>query len=394
MKVEFYGHVRQYANIKSEIDANINEVLMSGQYVQGPMLKRFEAEFAKYSGTKYAIGVGNGTDAIWLALMALGIGPGDEVITHPNTFFATAEAIWIAGATAVFIDCCPDSKCLCPELIEAAITPKTKAIIPVHLYGQCADMKAIRKIADKHHLRVIEDNAQGIGASGPGFKIGELSDAATTSFIIQKNLGTFGDSGALVTNDAAIDAQVRKLRNHGSTARNVHSFGFNSRLDDLHAGILSAKLKHIDAWNDQRRAWSARYTAGFQGCRTFDLPVALPGYRHVFHLYAIETKKPEWRDQMVDFLVKNGVDAKTHYSIAIHQQSGYPWGKGARLAGPVPNAEANAACCVSLPMFPELTAAEVDYVIAKVKEWDAKFASQAPAGKGPAQSGRPCACRQ
>ena len=390
MKVEFYGHVRQYKNIQKEIDANIREVLLSGNYVQGPMLKRFEAEFAAYSGTKYAIGLANGTDAIWLALMALGIGPGDEVITHANTFFATAEAIWIAGATAVLVDCDRKTKCIDPKKIEAAITRKTKAIIPVHLYGQCANMPAIKKIADKHKLKVIEDNAQAIGASGPKFKIGQLSDAATTSFIIQKNLGTFGDSGALVTNNAAIDATVRRLRNHGSTARNVHSYGFNSRLDDLHAGVLSAKLKHIDEYNDARRQWAARYTEGLKGCKSFTLPVELKGYRHVFHLYVIETLKPEWRDQLVAFLVQNGVDAKTHYSIAIHKQAGYPWGKKARVAGSVANAEANAATCVSLPMFPELTAKEVDYVIAKVKEWDAQFASQVPAGKKSAKSGDCC----
>ena len=390
MKVEFYGHVRQYHNIKSEIDKNIKTVLESGQYVMGPMLKQFEAELAAYHGTKYAVGLGNGTDAIWLALMALGIGPGDEVITHPNTFFATAEAIWIAGATAVFVDCCPDTKCICPEAIKAAITPKTKAIIPVHLYGQCADMVAISKIARKHKLKVIEDNAQAIGARGPKFKIAQLSDAATTSFIIQKNLGTFGDSGALVTNNPAIDAAVRRLRNHGSTARNVHSYGFNSRLDDIHAGILSAKLKHIDKNNDQRRKWAARYTKGFKGCTTFTLPVELKGYHHIFHLYVIETRKTEWRDQLVDFLVKNGVDAKTHYSIAIHKQAGYPWGKKARIVGSVANAEANAATCISLPMVPELTAKEVDYVIAKVKEWDKQFASQVPAGKKSAKSGDCC----
>ena len=160
LSVAFYGHTRQYHNIKAEIDANIQEVLESGQYVMGPMLKRFEKELAAFHGTKYAIGVGNGTDAIWLTLMALGIGPGDECITHANTFFATAEAIWIAGAKAVFVDCDPKTKCIDPAKIEAAITPKTKAIIPVHLYGQCADMKAIRKIADKHKLLVIEDNAQ------------------------------------------------------------------------------------------------------------------------------------------------------------------------------------------------------------------------------------------
>src|SRR5512137_2529561 len=317
MKVEFYGHVRQYKNIQSEIDRNMQDVLLSGQYVQGPMLKRFEAELAAYHGTKYAIGLGNGTDAIWLALMALGIGPGDEVITHPNTFFATAEAIWIAGATAVFVDCCPKTKCICPDKLEAAITRKTKAIIPVHLYGQCADMTAISKIARKHKLKVIEDNAQAIGARGPKFKIGQLSDAATTSFIIQKNLGTFGDSGALVTNNPEIDRRVRKLRNHGSEKRSVHIYGFNSRLDDLHAGILSAKLKHIHAWNDLRRKWAARYTAGLTACRSIDLPFEVPGARHVFHLYVVETKRPQDRDALLKHLVDNGVDAKLHYPIAI-----------------------------------------------------------------------------
>jgi dTDP-4-amino-4,6-dideoxygalactose transaminase len=370
MQVSFYGHVRQYRNIQAEIDANLKRVIESGEYVQGPMLKQFEGELAAFHGMTHAVGTGNGTDSIWMALMAMGIGPGDEVITHPNTFFATAEAIWIAGATAVFVDCDPQTKCIDPSKIEAAITPKTKAIIPVHLYGQCADMPAIKAIADRHHLRIVEDNAQAIDAAGAGFKVGELSDATSTSFIIQKNLGTFGDGGALITNNAEIDAKVRKLRNHGSSKRNVHSFGFNSRLDDLHAGVLSAKLKHIHDWNDQRIKWAARYTAGLSGSTNIDLPVARPGYRHVFHLYVIETKNPAHRDQLVDFLVANGIDAKTHYSIAIHKQEGYPWGKGARLAGPVANAERNAASCVSLPMYPELTEAEVDYVIGKVREWD------------------------
>jgi dTDP-4-amino-4,6-dideoxygalactose transaminase len=370
MQVSFYGHVRQYKNIQSEIDANIQRVLESGEYVQGPMLKQFEQELAAFHGMPHAIGTGNGTDAIWLALMAMGIGPGDEVITHPNTFFATAEAIWIAGATAVFVDCDPRTKCIDPGLIEAAITPKTKAIIPVHLYGQCADMPAIRKIADAHKLRVIEDNAQSIDAAGDGFAIGQLSDATSVSFIIQKNLGTFGDGGALLTNDPDVDARVRKLRNHGSAKRNVHSFGYNSRLDDLHAGVLSAKLKHIHAWNDQRMQRAARYSAGLKGASHIDLPYVRPGYRHVFHLYVIETKNPAHRDPMVDFLVANGIDAKTHYSIPIHKQDGYPWGKGARIVGSVANAERNAASCVSLPMYPELTDAEVDYVVAKVLEWD------------------------
>ena len=370
MKVSFYGHVRQYNNIKAEIDTNIKRVLESGEYVMGPMLKQFEGELATYHSTKHAIGVGNGTDALWLTFLALGIGAGDECITTTNTFFATAEAIWFTGATAVFVDSDPKTNCIDVTKIEAAITPKTKAIVPVHLYGQCADMKAIRQIADKHKLFVVEDNAQGIAAAGDGFKIGELSDAACTSFIIQKNLGTFGDGGAIVTNNDEINRIVRKLRNHGSDKRSVHSMGYNSRLDDLHAGVLSAKLKHIDEWSEQRRQFAARYTEGLKTAESFTLPYTKPGYRHVFHLYVIEVKRPENRDKMLQFLVDNGVDAKCHYPIAIHQQEGYPWGKQARIVGSIANSERNAACCISLPMFPELTNEEVDYVISKVMEWD------------------------
>jgi dTDP-4-amino-4,6-dideoxygalactose transaminase len=253
VNVPFYGHTRQYHSIKNEIDANISRVLESGQYVMGPMLKQFEAELAAYTGTKHAIGVGNGTDAISLTMMALGLKPGDEVITHANTFFATAEAIWMAGCKAVLVDCDETTRCIDPARVAAAITPRTKALVPVHLYGQCAPMRELRRLADQHHLFVIEDNAQAIDACGDDFRIGELSDAVTTSFIIQKNLGTFGDGGAVYTDNAQIDAGVRKLRNHGSTQRDHHSFGFNSRLDDIHAGILSAKLKHITEWSELRR---------------------------------------------------------------------------------------------------------------------------------------------
>jgi dTDP-4-amino-4,6-dideoxygalactose transaminase len=374
MTVPFYGHVKQYHNSKAEIDANIQEVLESGQYVMGPMLQRFERELADYHGMKYAVGVGNGTDALWLTFMALGIGPGDECITTPNTFFATAEGIWIANATAVFVDSDPRTNCLDPAKVEAAITPKTKALVPVHLYGQCADMKALRQIADRHKLMVIEDNAQGVGAHGAGFRIGELSDAVCTSFITQKNLGTFGDGGAVITNNPEVDRTIRRLRNHGSEKRSCHSMGYNSRLDDLHAGILSAKLKHIDAGNDLRRKWAARYSACLKEARNLTLPYEVPGYRHVYHLYVVETKRPEHRDPLLDFLSKSGIDAKCHYPIAIHQQEGYPWGKQARIAGEIPNAERNAACCISLPMFPELAAEEVDFVIEKTLEWDRSVA--------------------
>jgi dTDP-4-amino-4,6-dideoxygalactose transaminase len=374
-EVKFYGHVRQYNEMKADIDANIKKVLESGEYVHGPMNKQFEKEFAEFSGTKYSIPCGNGTDALWLVLMALGIGEGDEVITNANTFFATAEAIWIAGATAVLVDCDPKTKCIDPAKIEAAITRKTRCIMPVHLYGQCCDMPAIKKIADKYKLWIVEDNAQAIGAAGDTFKIGELSDAVATSFIIQKNLGCFGDGGAIVTNNEQVNKVTKLLRAHGSPARNVHSFGFNSRLDDIQAGVLSVKLKHINEGNNRRIEWAKRYTAGFQDVKTFALPYATPGYRHVFHLYVIDVKNPAKRDAMLKWLNDNGVDAKTHYSIAIHQQAGFPWGKGARIVGDLTNADYNAASCISLPMFPELTAEEVDFVIAKCKEMDTVFSA-------------------
>jgi dTDP-4-amino-4,6-dideoxygalactose transaminase len=369
MKVPFYGHQRQYQSIKSEIDTKIQEVILSGQYVQGPMLKKFEEELAAFAGTTYTIGVGNGTDALWLTFMALGLGAGDELITNANTFFATAEAMWIAGCTAVLVDCDSNTRCTDPEAVRKAITRRTKAIVPVHLYGQCAPMREIRKIADEYGLFVVEDNAQAIDARGDDFMIGELSDAVTCSFIIQKNLGTYGDGGAVWTNHAYIDDRIRKLRNHGSTKRDEHSFGFNSRLDDLHAGILSVKLKHVPAWSERRMQIAAQYAKGLQGCDFLDLPHARPGYRHVFHLYEIETKNPSDRNKLLDYLVQNEIDAKTHYSIPIHLQEGFPWGKAARLSLPLTQAEKNAASCISLPMFPELTDEEVGYTIQVIRDW-------------------------
>src|SRR5437870_3176137 len=313
MKAPFYGHVRQYHSIKKELDDAILSVLESNQCVMGPALKQFEQDLARCFGMKHAVGLNSGTDALWLVFMALGIQPGDEIITTANTFFATAEAIWIARAKAVFVDCDPKTANIDPAKVEAAITPRTKAIVPVHLYGLSADMRAISEIARKRRLFVVEDNAQGIDGHGPGWKQGELSDAVCTSFIIQKNLGTFGDGGAVVTNRDDIDAAVRRLRNHGSTVRSVHSFGFNSRLDDIHAGILGVKLKHITRWTDRRREIAARYTKGLQGT-SFRLPVEPEGYRHVFHLYVIEHPK---RNELEKFLLEAGVDVKLHYPIAI-----------------------------------------------------------------------------
>jgi dTDP-4-amino-4,6-dideoxygalactose transaminase len=372
IRVPFYGHARQYRSIKDEIDRAICSVVESEAYVMGPTLARFEKELAQYFGMKHAVGVNSGTDALWLVFMALGIKRGDEVITTANTFFATAEAIWIAGGKPVFVDADRKTANIDPAQIEAAITARTVGIVPVHLYGQCADMTAVSAIARKHELWVVEDNAQAIDGHGDGFKQGELSDAVCTSFIIQKNLGTFGDGGAVVTNRPDIDATVRRLRNHGSLKRSVHSFGFNSRLDDLHAGILSVKLKHITRWTDQRRAWAKRYTEGLKAT-SLKLPYETPGYRHVYHLYVVEHPQ---RDHLDRFLRDAGIDVKMHYPIAIHQQEGYPWGMPAELNPSVPESERNAEQCLSLPMFAELTQDEVDYTVERIREWDAQYGRQ------------------
>jgi dTDP-4-amino-4,6-dideoxygalactose transaminase len=366
MQVPFYGHVRQYHHIKRELDDAIHSVLESGQYVMGPALKQFEGDLARYFGMNEAVGVNSGTDALWLSFMALGVKPGDEIITTANTFFATAEAIWFVGAKAVFVDSDPETRNLDPAQIEAAITPRTVGIVPVHLYGLSADMKAISAIARRHNLWVVEDNAQGIDGYGDGFKQGELSDAVCTSFIIQKNLGTFGDGGAVVTNRPEVAQTVRRLRNHGSLERSVHSFGFNSRLDDLHAAILGVKLRHITRWTDRRREIAARYTEALRGT-SLTLPTEPEGYRHVYHLYVVEHPK---RDSLEKFLLEAGIDAKLHYPIAIHQQAGYPWGKLADPNPKVPNSERNAAQCLSLPMFPELTDQEIDTTIDRCLAWD------------------------
>ena len=365
MKVEFYGHVRQYHDLKTEIDAAILEVLESGKYVMGPTLARFEKELAAYFEMKHAIGCNSGTDALWLVFLALGIGPGDEVITVANTFFATAEAIWFVGAKSVFVEIEPDTCNIDPTKIEAAITEKTKAIVPVHLYGQLANMSALAEIAKRHNLLVVEDCAQAIGAAGDGFASGELSDAVCVSFIIQKNLGTFGDGGAVITNRDDIVDRIRALRNHGSLKRSYHRMGYNSRLDDLHAGILSVKLKKIGEWSDRRREIAAMYTEGLKDTG-LKLPAEKPGYKHVFHLYVIETER---RDEMLKYLNDAGIDAKTHYPIAIHQQEGYPWGKPADLDVSLPLTEKSAASVISLPMFPELKREEIDYVIDTIRAW-------------------------
>ncbi|MGO9274895.1 MAG: DegT/DnrJ/EryC1/StrS family aminotransferase [Terriglobia bacterium] len=365
-KIGFYGHVRQYHNLKKEIDAAFFEVMESGTYVLGPKVKQFEQELAAHCNMKEAVGVNSGTDALWLAFLALGVGPGDEVITTSNTFFATAEAIWLVGATPVFVDCDPKTCNIDVSLIEAAISPRTKAIVPVHLYGQPANMPEVAKIAKSHNLFVVEDCAQALGARGDTFAIGELSDAVCTSFIIQKNLGCFGDGGAVLTNHAEAALEIRRLRNHGSLKRSCHSIGYNSRLDELHAAILSVKLKHLDQWSDQRRAIAKLYDEALTGT-SLTLPSALPGYRHVYHLYVVETDE---RDGLQAFLDSRGITALTHYPIAIHQQQGYPWGRPARISGSLEHSERSAARVLSLPMYPELTQEEALAVIEAIRSWE------------------------
>jgi len=365
MKVGFYGHVRQYHNLQREIDQAIREVLESGTYTLGPRVKQFEQELAQYCNMKEAVGVNSGTDALWLVFKAFGIGPGDEVITVSNTFFATAEAIWLAGATPVFVDIDPNTCNIDTTKIEAAITERTRAIVPVHLYGQMADMVAVSEIAKAHNLLVVEDCAQAIGARGDSFRIGELSDAVCMSFITAKNLGCFGDGGAVLTDREDIATRIRALRNHGSLKRSYHSIGYNSRLDELHAAVLSVKLKHIDEWNDLRRAHARQYDELLAGVN-IKLPVTRPGYRHVYHLYVIET---EDRDGLQAYLESEGITALTHYPIAIHQQEGFPWGHEA-VVHPLPHTEKSAAQVLSLPMYPELTPQEVEYVAEAVRRWE------------------------
>ena len=366
VKVPFYGHVRQYHNLKSEIDAAISGVLESGVYTLGPVGKRFEGELQEYMGIKHALGLNSGTDALWFAFLALGIKPGDEVITTSKTFWATGEAIWLVGATPVLVDCDPITRNMDVSKVEAKITSKTVGIVPVHLYGQPADMPAVAAIAKKHNLWVVEDCAQAMGAAGDTWKIGELSDAVCTSFITAKNLGTFGDSGAVFTNRDDLVEPIMKMRNHGSAQRSHHSVGWNSRLDEIHAAILSVKLKHIDEFNDARIARAKDYDEFLAAVRTIKLPKGKPGYRHVYHLYVVETSE---RDDLQAFLKERGIIALTNYPIAIHEQEGFPFGAGDPK--PIlPETELNSANCLSLPIYPEITRDEVRYVADAVMEWE------------------------
>jgi len=345
----------QYLSIKAEIDAAVARVLDSGWYILGQEVAAFEREFAEYCGAAACVGVGSGTEALHLALLACGVSPGNEVITVSHTAVATVAAITLAGARPVLVDVDTETYTMDPAALEAAITPRTKAIIPVHLYGHPADMAPILEIARRVQVRVIEDCAQAHGATYHGRPVGTLGDLGCFSFYPTKNLGALGDGGAVVSRDPALAEQVRLLREYGWTpqARYVSQVkGINSRLDELQAAILRVKLRHLDAWNETRRALAARYDALLP--LAVARPIERPGCRHVYHLYVVRV--PE-RDQVRARLQAAGIGTGIHYPVPVHQQPAYQ-DLAPRPDG-LPRTERLVDEILSLPMSPTLTEAEI-----------------------------------
>ncbi len=351
----------QYLALKDEIDAGIQEVLNSCAFVMGPNVQAFEQEAAEYLGVRHAIGVANGTEALHLALEAVGIGPGDEVITSAFTFIATAEAIRHVGARPVFVDIDPRAFNITPQTIAAAIGPKTRAIMPVHLFGQPCDMAAIQALADAQGLKVIEDCAQSFGARVNGRQTGSLGLAAGFSFFPSKNLGCYGDGGLVTTQDDAVAAKVKMLRNHGSEVRYYHDvIGYNSRLDELQAVILRAKLKRIEHFNQSRRRVAHLYSELMA-----DLPVETPHEDgigvHVYHQYTLLTDQ---REAIVAALQKAGIACAIYYPVPLHRQNVF----AADCQGvSLPVTEAVAARCLSLPIYPELQDEQVREIVAVIR---------------------------
>ncbi len=351
--------------MRAELRAALEEVIDASAFAGGSFVEKFEREFAGFCGAKHASGVGNGTDALWFALLALGVGPGDEVITVPSTFMATAEAISFCGARPVFVDIDEETYTMDAAQLERAITPRTKAIMPVHLFGQMADMDAILEIARRHGLPIVEDACQAHGAEDKGRKAGAVGDVGCFSFYPGKNLGALGEAGAATTNNAELKKKIDVLRDHGQAKKYHHAvIGWNGRMDGLHAAALSVKLKRLAAGNELRRQHAWQYTELLSGLDEIILPATAAERVHVFHIYAIRAPK---RDELIATLAKQGISCGIHYPIPVHLQEAYRSLGLARGAFPV--AERCADEFVSLPMFPELTPAQVETVARAVRAW-------------------------
>jgi dTDP-4-amino-4,6-dideoxygalactose transaminase len=359
--IPFVDLKAQYHSIKPEIDAAIGAVLESSQFVLGEAVASFEQAFAAYCGVEHAIGVNSGTSALHLALLAAGIGAGDEVITAPFTFVATAAAIGYTGARPVYVDIDPATYTLDPAQLERAITPRTRAIMPVHLYGQVADMDPILEVARRHGLIVIEDAAQAHGAEYCGRRAGSLGHLGCFSFYPGKNLGAYGEGGLVTTNNAAYAATIRKLRDWGAERKYLHVLkGYNYRMEGMQGAILGVKLRHLEDWTEARRAHAARYTAGLA-----DSPVQPPcepaDRRHVYHIYAVRTRD---RESLQAALAAQGIHTGIHYPIPVHLQPAYA--DPAYQAGDFPHSEQAAREVLSLPMYAELTDDQIAAVAAAI----------------------------
>ncbi len=363
MNVPFLDLKAQYDTISDEIGAALTQVLVSTAFCGGPFVAGFEEDFALFCRAQYAVGVGSGTEALWLTLVALGVGPGDEVITVPNSFIATAEAISLCGATPVFVDVHSDSLTMDPNLLERAITPKTRAVIPVHLYGQPADMDPIVDIARKYGLHVIEDACQAHGAEYNGQRVGTLGTAGCFSFYPGKNLGAYGEAGGVVTNSRKLVDKVRMLRDHGQSSKYYHAMiGMNSRMDGVQGAVLRVKLRHLTSWNHARNRHAALYRKLLTGVDGLVLPTQKEYAHHVYHLFVIRVQH---RQEFMAALAERGIICGIHYPVPIHLQDAYlSLGLG---KGRFPVAERSAEEVVSLPMYPELTAEQIAYVADEVK---------------------------
>ncbi|MGV3523276.1 MAG: DegT/DnrJ/EryC1/StrS family aminotransferase [Candidatus Sericytochromatia bacterium] len=356
---------RQYAALEDQLLPAIEAVCRSGYFIKGPALQAFEQDFAAYLGVKYAVGVNSGTDALFLALKAAGVGPGDEVITTGMSFLATAEAISLTGAEPVFVDIAPGTDCLLSEAVAAAITPRTRALIPVHLHGYPCDMAPLLELAAQHDLRLIEDCAQSTGATWRGRQTGSIGDFGCFSFFPTKNLGCFGDGGLVCTQDEGLYRQLLMLREHGSARKNYQDIlGVNSRLDTLQAAVLQVKLPYLDGWNARRRELAARYHTLLA-----DVPVTRPALEagpdtvSVFHHYALRV--PGDRDALQAAMKERGYECMAYYPQALHLQTLY---RERYPAGALPESEACARQTLALPLFPELTASEQDEIVAALSD--------------------------